>query len=139
MPILNDFDFPDIRAVIDVSLDDIVLPDAVIRMDAYWFAGEADVVRQDALWATRTGDAERHIRLAAIYYVASRLALALPTIVSESTVDGARYQRQPVDWAALAGALRARGDAALAAVLESGSPTANRPRLFTVARGYRGR
>lgn len=140
MTILSgDLDMRAVRAAIDTSLDETVLPDSTIQLDLYLFAGEAEVYRRDPLADSRTGTARQHIVNAAVCYVAALLAVALPNIQSESTADGARYQRETVKWNELAAALRARGEQELGYVLDGGSVTSLRWNMFAKASGTRGR
>ena len=71
---LTSTEYPSIRAVLDVSLDSTVLPDATIALDVFQGAAEADVERQDPSWASRTGAEATAIQQAAIYYTAARIA-----------------------------------------------------------------
>jgi hypothetical protein len=134
---LTSASYPGIRAALDVSLDATVLPDAVIALSIYQGAGERDVEQQDPDWATRTGPEATALQNAAIYYIAARLAPAIPALTAEQFGAGQRYTREAFDAAAVAADLRARGDAELALVL--GETAVAVPTLFTTAHGYRGR
>lgn len=130
--------YPAIRAAIDVTLTAELLPDAVIGLDVYVGAAVRTVQARDPLWETRTGDAAQQLTLAAILLTAAALAPAVPQVVSERWGDQT-YQRQPADMARLAAELRARADAALAAVLAPSDAASDRPTMFTLASGRRGR
>ncbi len=135
---LTSVHYPAIRAAIDVTLTAELVPDAVIALDVYVGAATRAVQARDPLWATRTGDDAIRLTTAAILLTAAALAPAVPQIVSERWGDQT-YQRQPADMHALAAALRARADAALATVLAPSDAASDRPTMFTLASGRRGR
>lgn len=137
MSLLTASEYPAIRAAIDVSLDATLLPDSVIALPIYAGAADTDVQSRDPLWASRTGTALQRLVNAAIYLAAASLCPAIPQIIQEQTTEHT-YQRRSVDWTALAGELRGRAEAELAAVIESDAQI-ERPTMFTVGIGRRGR
>lgn len=131
-------DYEAIRKALDTSLDNRLLPDAVIGLDLYAGAASRAVLARDPDAATRTGTAGQQIKLAAILWCASLIAPALPQISGEDHGDDS-YRRVLASPEKLAADLRARAEAELAAVLLPDAPTPYRPPVFTLARGRRGR
>jgi hypothetical protein len=130
--------YSDIRAAIDISLDDTVLPDSIIALDLYAGAAEREVLSRDADALTRTGADLARVTTAAVLFAAARLAPAIPNITAEES-DDVRYTRQAVDWAKRAADLRALAEIELQAVLAPSATTPSRPTMFARAMGGRGR
>lgn len=139
MPILGSESYPAIRAIIDTSLDSAVLPDDVIALPIYLDDADLETKARDPGWASRTGDALTRLRTAAMCLTAARILPALPQIKSEQHGGEYQYQRQEVKVAERVAELRARADAALAAILEPTDTTPAMPTLFALGRGRRGR
>lgn len=138
MALLTAAEYPAIRAAIDVSLDAVALPDAMIALSIYAPAAEAEVLRQDPAAESRTGDALRRSRDAAVFYAAERLVLRLPQIIREQVSADQGYQRQFPDPAALAADLRRRGDEAIALAMGAAAIARIYPVAFAAAAGRRG-
>lgn len=134
--LLTAAEYPSIRAVLDVSLDAIALPDSVIELPIYGGSAELEIMRRDPLADTRTGVDKRRVMNAIIYLTAAYLAPAIPQIASESLGDYS-YSRSNVDWMKLAAELRSRAESELSAVISS-TDTTPIPSFFGVAQGRRG-
>lgn len=138
MALITSDDFPAVRAAINVTLDEVGLPDAVIALPIYLGAADTDVKARDPLWATRTAGDLRHLKNATIYFTAARLVLSLPRINSETF--GQRYQFRvdqlsPTEQAA---SLQAFGDMEIEAVINPGSDElVEKPVMFTLANARR--
>lgn len=139
MSILTSEDFDQVRAALDPdSVGSGQPPDAVIGLDLFLGAAEAEVQRRDPDWATRTGEAGRHLRVATALLVAERLALGRRDISSEQLGD-VRVQYATVDRTTLAAGLRREAERELSAALGSSTTSsAVVPLLFTTAAGGRG-
>lgn len=126
-------DYDNIRALIDHTLDDVVLPDSVIELEIYLPRAERKVFRRfpDAL--TYTGEDLENVRLAAIYYTAALIAPSIPFYIRESHGDYS-MTRSDEGWLAHAAKLNAKGDDALGDIDEDYII----PTIFTVAPGLRG-
>lgn len=145
--ILATTDYPAIRAVLDTSLTEANLPDAIIGLSIYADNAVQDV--RNAYEAAGTADdpadetdADKQARItrAAIYFCAARLAPAVVRITSVSVATrDATYSRQTFDPTERAAELRADAAAELVPILEPTEETPGMPTMFTVGRGYRGR
>ena len=138
MPLISSADFQEVRELIDISLDALALPDAVVGRDAYAGAAMRDVLSRDPLAESRTGADGARVRLAAIYLTAARLCPAVPAL-SRETHGETTYQRVAFDPAKRAEELRSLAESELSAVLEPDDPTPYRPTMFRLASGRRGR
>jgi hypothetical protein len=138
MPILASADYQEIREQIDISLDALALPDAVVGRDAYAGAAMREVIARDPLAESRTGADGARVRLAAIYLTAARLCPAVPALQSE-THGETTYRRMAFDATKRAEELRSLAESELSAVLEPGDATPYRPTMFGLASGRRGR
>jgi hypothetical protein len=131
MPLLSSGDYPAVRAAIDVSLDELSLPDSIVGLDIY--AGTAE-----RYIASRTTGTAEAAKAAAIYYLAALLAPSIPNITSERDEMGLRYERKPVDWAERSSQLQARAEEQIDLANEVTTLSGDRPTMFAVARGRRG-
>lgn len=134
-------DYPAVREVLDVSLTAANLPDATIERSVYKTAAIADVVERYATAVSET-DAAKQARLtrAAIYFCAARLCPAVVRITSLSvTARDMSYSRQTFDPEERAAELRAEAEAEIAEIVEPEEETPNRPTMFAVASGTRGK
>lgn len=145
--ILTTAEYPAIRAALDTQLTEANLPDSTLDLpiyvdaavhdvrQAYEAAGSADDPADEA-----DADNQAKISRAAIYFCAARLAPAVVRITSVqiATRDGS-YSRQTFDPEKRAAELQAMAAAELAPILEPSETTPNRPVMFALARGYRGR
>lgn len=136
--LLTSFDFPSIRAAIDVSLDAETLPDTIIDLDLYAGAAMRDVLARDPLAESRSGAELLRAKSAAVLFAAARLIGSLPQVFKETRADHS-YERDKIDSSARAAELRALAEAELASYLDPGDLTSTRPPFFRLAHGYRGR
>lgn len=91
--LLTDAEYPDIRAVIDTSLDSTALPDATIEALPFLPRADLEIKRRDASWASRSGEALMHLKIAAVYLTASYLVAGIPALTGERYGDY-QYTRQ---------------------------------------------
>jgi len=138
MAIVQPTDYGAVRAALDTSLDQAALPDATIGLPIFLDAADLEIKRRDPQWASRSGDAATHLKNAAISMTAALLAPAVPAVASERLGDY-QYQRQAVDWTARAAELRQLAEQELNAYLETSTTTPDRPTMFAVASGTRGK
>lgn len=87
MLIIDEADFPSIRAAVDVNLDIVSLPDEVIGLPIFAPAADLWVQGQDANWATRTGPEEEHLVNAAIYKAAALILISRPDVIRREVAD----------------------------------------------------
>lgn len=116
MAILTTADYPAIRAALDTTLDDTLLPDATIALDPYHWAAEREVLRRDPDAESRTGDDAKRVKLAAVYYAAANLAPAIPRITA-SALSTTSFQAKYADWSMVAALRRAEAGKLLRDVL----------------------
>jgi hypothetical protein len=135
-PLIGANEYPAIRAVIDVSLEATVLPDAVLALPTYVPSAILDVLRLDPAAESRTGAELARVQNAAVLFAAARVGPAIPAIRSE-TFDDYRYDRGPVDWQTRAAELRAMAAAEVDAVITTTDLNVP-PQMFTLAQGRRG-
>lgn len=140
MAILSSSDYDAIRAAIDVTLTSDMLPDSVIALDIYSGAGEQDVLDLDSTAESATGSDATHVKNAAVYFTAARLAPAVPAIVSQQREDQ-QYRRQEVDWDARVDELRRLAFEEMDYVLGDTEEDEARhmPTMFTAGSGGRGK
>lgn len=145
--ILTTADYPAVLAALDTLLTSAQVPDSLLDLpiyseaaiqdvyDAYSAAGSAANPANETNAANQT-----RITRAAIYYCAARLAPAVVRITSlQITTRDGSYSRQVFDPAKRAAELQAMAAEELADILEPSEETPNRPTVFALARGYRGR
>jgi hypothetical protein len=127
--------------MLDLTVDDKSLPDAVLLLAPFAPEAEARIEAQVPNAAARTGDEARHLKLAAIALCAALVAPSMPSITSETVGPAMSVSRQPVDWtkrvAYLLGVFQAELDA-VANVATPQSTISVRPKLFSLAPGRRG-
>lgn len=131
--------YGDIRAAIDISLDETVLPDSIISRDIYAGAAEREVLARDPDALSRSGADRARVTAAAVLFTAARLAPAVPNITSETQPGQSAYTRQAVDWTKRAADLRSLAEIELQAVLAPSEAAPSRPTMFARAAGRRGR
>lgn len=134
---LTSAQWPEVRAVIDISLDSSALPDATIALGSFQGAAEAEVKAALPNWASYTdaNSAEyQRTQRAAIYLIAARISRSLPALTSE-TFGNYRYQLQVADPAERSALLEDQAAAEIAAVLDPAGDAdlAFFPHTFTVA------
>lgn len=140
MPLVNPEDYGEIRAAIDFSLDPVSLEDRIIGMSIYLGSAINDVVLRDPIALTRSDPTEQqHLKNAAILFTAAYLVVAMPRLTKETYGQKYGYERSAVDPSALATSLWARGEAEIDAVLNPGVGDEERPTMFAVGHGRRGR
>ena len=127
-----------VRAAIDISLDEKVLPDSIIELGIYAGAAIRVVKDRDADWATRTGTQAERLNEAADLFTASRAVFAIPNITSETSAQSSGYQRKAIDPEMISELLIARAIAAINTVLDVDNVAVQRPMLFGLACGRRG-
>lgn len=141
--ILATADYPAIRAAVDISLTTANLPDATIALDIYAGAAVRDVIdRYPGAAAVTVAATQLKITAAAVYFCAARLAIPLTGVIVSSLSVSTRDQ----NWSRVAyngekrrEDLLALVEAELADILEPDEETPNRPTMFRLAPGYRGR
>jgi hypothetical protein len=141
MALLTTADFPAVRALLDISVDERSLPDTVILLAPFAPEAEARVLDRVTDAADRTGDEARHLHLAAIALCAALLAPSMPSLTSESVGPSVSVSRAPVDWPKRASYLQGVFESEMDAVLPKGTvedTTKRRPLLFSLAPGRRG-
>jgi hypothetical protein len=138
--ILTSAEYPAIRAALDTELNTTNLPDSIIALDIYSNAADQDVLQLDPLAASRTGEAANRVKRAAIYFCAARLCPAIVRITSLSVqTRDLNYSRPVFDPAERAAELRAMAQAEINEILTPTEAAAERPTMFAVASGTRGR
>lgn len=76
--------YPDIRRILDPTLGDAAIPVELIESDLYLGEAERWVVRVDSLAATRTGEEQKAVFRAIIYYTAALISPGLPQTKQEN-------------------------------------------------------
>lgn len=138
MSLLSRANFPAIRAVIDIELDEVGLPDSIIQLDVFQATGEADVLSRDPIAASRTDLTEKlHIVNAAVLFTASYIVIALPRILKETFGVHYATTKQEVERKDLAALLRSRANDEIDAVINKGAEEPDRPLSFTITCGGR--
>lgn len=140
MAIIDSTFYPAIRAALDTELDTTKLPDSIIDMGIYAAAADQDVYERDPDADSRTGDDALRVERAATYFCAARLCPAVVRITSLSvSTRDLNYSRPVFDPAVRAAELRAMAEAEINQVLTPAEDAPERPTMFTVAAGRRGR
>lgn len=140
MAILNSTLYPAIRAALDTELDTTKLPDSVIALDIYSNAADQDVYERDPDADTRTGEAANRIKRAAVYFCAARLCPVVVRITSLSVqTRDLNYSRPVFDPAVRAAELRAMAEEEINQILTPSDAAPERPTMFSLAHGTRGR
>lgn len=136
MSILEETDFPAIRAAIDIELDKTVLPDATIALPIFQGEGEYIFATAVAAAVPPVDTTLQTSKNACIYYIAALLSLKLSQYVSE-TFQEYRYQKTQIPQDQLAFSLFAQGDTQVARLLGLDEALATAPNLLRVAHGRR--
>ena len=118
-------DYQEVRETIDVTLDDVLLPDATIARDAFAGAAEREVLARDPLAAGYPpgSDEAMSVRLACIYLTAARIAPSVPVLLSENVAPGISYARSAVDMDETAARLRSLAGRVFDSYLPSSTPS----------------
>lgn len=141
MSILTPSDYDEIRAVITTDLKASELNDEVIALDAYQGAAEREVVSIDSSALTRTdADEVALVRSAAVYLTAARLCPAVSRIISIQVNSGSQnYLKSPFNPEKRAAELRQMAHEQLQELFTATTPTIQRPTMFGLAQGRRGK
>jgi hypothetical protein len=131
-------DYGAVRAALDLSIDEVLLPDGLIEQKIWLDAAEEEVKRRDPGYASRGAVELQHLKNAAIYLLAARIAPSIPDIISERRGQGYQYNREPVNWPAREAKLKADADKEFAAVFSVVNPDATVLTWFDSAPGGRG-
>lgn len=127
-----------VRAVIDTSLTEDVLPDLTIELSAFAGAAIDAIEARDDQAQTRTGDEAARLNRALVYLTAANLLPSVPQLVSEK-LGPVSTTRLATNWQERAADLRLRADEEIQAVLDSETVAPSRPTVFATARGTRWR
>ena len=142
MPILDSTHYPQIRTALDLSLDEMSLPDDVIEQDIYLGRAEMDVTTIYADAETFTGDNLLRIKRAVILFTAAYLAPAVVQIVSSSGhASDSSFSQRPKDMQARAVELRSQAQVELGNVVDQDADdaiTLSPTTIVTVVQGKRG-
>jgi hypothetical protein len=138
-------DYPAVLAALDSRLTggdgqgDV--PDSLLDLPIYAPAAIQDVLDRYPTAASELDvTKQQRITRAAIYFCAARLAPAVVRLTSLTvTTRDLAYSREVFDPEKRAAELRQMAEEELSEVLDPEEVTPNRPTMFTVARGYRGR
>ncbi len=140
MTILSTADYPAIRAALDVSLNEQLLPNATIGQGIFLDAAEAELLRRVPTAASMTGDNLARVKRALVWLTAAYLAHSVVRITSLSVqTRDLSYSRQTFEPDEKAAELRARAEGEIGQLVEPAAATPTRPVMFTLAPGYRGR
>lgn len=138
--LLDSNDYKLVRSALDTSLDDKSLPDSVIAQTIYLGAAEREVKGRDTDWATRADDELERLKSATAYLTAARLA---PAVVRETSIifqaRDMNFNKPAWDVEEKVDFLRKQAEVELSDLLEPEERAPNRPTMFTVASGRRGR
>lgn len=140
MAILEVGDYPAVRSALLIGLDAKTLPDATIGLDIFIGRAErelrATLPDLDTLLADE--DESPRVLAAAVYLAAAAIAPSMASILEKRAQEiGLRYAS--IDWALRESQLRANAAAELDALLPNAAAGTERPRMFGVAAGRRGR
>lgn len=116
MPLIANAEYPQIRAALDTTLPVGALSDAIIAYPIYIGAGINDVLDRIPTAEALPADQLQRAKNAAVYFTASRLAVAVPGIVREDLgVEATQFD--VAKWADKAETLRAAALAEIEALL----------------------
>lgn len=136
--LIDDLMYPQVRAAIDISLTEKMLPDEVIAMDQFAGAAERQVRRLDPSADTRTEAELTRLRTAVVLYTAAFLVPSIPDITLEQVGGAFRYEREKTDLDKKIANLLSRAAAEVDAVLYPSEDALGMPTMFTYAPGDRG-
>jgi hypothetical protein len=141
MPVvLTEDAYPEVRAALDVNLEEDRLPDSVIQMGPYQGMAEREAIARIPGWATLDEPFAENFRVAVILKTAARIAPAMPSITREDRLAFS-YTRQGVDWVARAAQLNQQADVLFDTINPTPSPTTDTIRaqvIFSKASSRRG-
>jgi hypothetical protein len=136
--LLQDDDYPSIRAALHVALTEDELPDTLLALDVYSGQAERRVRQAVPTLDDLPSEQRAAARTAAIYYCAAILAPRLPNLTAEG-IGTYKVQAQAQDLKALAADLEQQASLALAQIPGEAAEQILAPPIFDVASGYRGR
>lgn len=140
MAILTSADWPSVRQAVHVSMDTNLLPTATIELNIYSGAADQDVLELDPDAESRTGEDEKRVTRAAIFYCAARLCPVVDWFLNLSTTArDLRYSRQLSPAQQRANELRGMAVEEINEVLTPGADAQSMPRTFTKVTGTRGK
>lgn len=139
MAILTSVDYPEIRAAIDVTLDDDDLSDVVIGYGIYVGTAELEVKGRIPDAESKTGDELKHVKAATKLITAALLSPSVPQLVSTKAGDDFQFQYDKRDWVEHAAELRQRAEGHIQAVLTPSGAAPQRPIMFARVSGTRGK
>lgn len=141
MTILDEEDYPAIRAVLDVSLSRTDLPDDTIEQDVFLGRAEAELLARVPDAASRTGAELLSVKRALVYLTAAALAHSVVRITALSVQgrDTMKMAKAIFDPDEKAAELRSRAEHELGQLLTPDEVTPARPTMFAVMHGTRGR
>jgi hypothetical protein len=131
-------DYPAIRSALDLSIDTEVIPDSVIEQATNLAAAEQEIKERDPSWQTRPAVGQSHLKNAAVYLVAARIAPSIPDITREKRGQNQEYQREAVDWLARAAWLKGEATREISAARAGGVRPTRKFTIFGRASGGRG-
>ena len=117
MALFTAIEYPQVRALLDITLKAEQMPDEIIALDTFHGAAERDVLARVPDAESRTGTQRLRLVHAAVLLCASYVAPALPRLLRDRFADQ-EIQLAPVDMAARATALQQEAYDEIAAVLE---------------------
>ena len=138
MALLTAADYPEVRAAIDVTLDDVTLDDVVIGRSIF-------ATRAEEWVASRTDDTGAHAKRAVIFKLAALVTLSVPSllgIIHQANSQG--ESKATITPAEKAASLMQQAEEELALTSDSGKKdtsadtTAVMPNIFALATGGRG-
>lgn len=134
MTIFTLADYNAVRAAIDTSLDEDMLPDSVVALTIYAGAATTWAQERDTSYASRTGTELVKLRRATILYCAGLLAPAVPQMVDAKDERLSRRLAER-NMEAHGRALIARADEIISGLTSA----TTRPTFFARASGTRGK
>lgn len=134
MSLFTATEYPQVRALLDITLKPEQLPDQTIAFDAFHGDAERDVLGRVPDAESRTGTQLQRLVHAALLLCAANIAPALPRLLRDKFADQ-EIQLAPVDMSARAAELQSQAYDEIAAVLnEDGTEeTVEIPTLFATA------
>lgn len=131
-------EYPAVRAALDLSINEVNLPDSIIGLSTHADRADEEVKRRDPDYASRGADDTKRLKRAAIYLCASYIAPSIPDITQETIGERQSYTRKAMDWPSRAIELVSDADREISIVLTGGKRSTARPPFFDVASGRRG-
>ena len=138
MALFSADEYPQVRALLDITLKPEQLPATIIALDTFHGDAERDVLSRVPDAESRTGTQLQRLKHAALLLCAANVAPALPRLLRDRFADQ-EIQLAPVDMPARAAELQAQAYDEIAAVLaeDGAEQAAEIPTLFVAARADR--